>query len=59
MTDSAASKNKTLSYGMLAGVVIGSVYGAITDDIAHCVGLGISFGLFIGAAWIKLEEKER
>lgn len=52
-----ASKNKKLGYGMLAGMVMGSVYGAITDDIAHCVGLGISFGLFIGAAWIKLEKE--
>ena len=42
---------KKLSWGILAGVVIGTAYGAITDDIAQCTGMGASFGLFIGAYW--------
>lgn len=52
-TENIIDDNK-LGIGIVAGVFIGSVYGSTTDDIAQCVGLGASFGLFLGALWVRV-----
>jgi len=58
MNKEESPSNRKLSMGILIGVVLGSVYGSMTDDIAQCVGLGASFGLFIGAFWVKMSNGE-
>ena len=52
MANNITDKN-IMGIGIAVGVGIGIVYGVVTDDLAQCTGLGASFGIFIGAFWLK------